>query len=131
MRNFKYRPTRDAKENYFTLPNEIFSLGLSSNEIALYSYLLYRENRETYQCYPSYRTIGKALLMSNNTVRKYVRLLEKKGFISTESTTIRRSNGRKFNGNLRYTIRPIDDVIKSDFEDKLQRARIDKRNFGA
>jgi hypothetical protein len=69
--------------------------------------------------------------MSNNTVRKYVRLLEKKGFISTESTTIRRSNGRKFNGNLRYTIRPIDDVIKSDFEDKLQRARIDKRNFGA
>lgn len=32
--------------HYFTLPNEIFCLGLSSGEIAVYSYLLRCENRK-------------------------------------------------------------------------------------
>ena len=46
---------------YFTLPNAIFSLGLSYGEIAVYAYLLYRENRRSHECHPSYRTIGDAL----------------------------------------------------------------------
>ena len=37
-------------KNYFTLPNEIFSLGLSAGEIAVYAYLRCLENRSTYQC---------------------------------------------------------------------------------
>ena len=41
-------------KNYFTLPNEIFSLGLSAGEIAVYAYLRCLENRSTYQCWPSY-----------------------------------------------------------------------------
>lgn len=36
-------------KNYFTLPNEIFSLGLSAGEIAVYAYLRCLENRSTYQ----------------------------------------------------------------------------------
>ena len=32
---------RDAIKNCFPLPNEIFSLGLSSGALAVYSYLLY------------------------------------------------------------------------------------------
>ena len=63
---------RDAVKNFFPLPNEIFSLGLSSGALAVYSYLLYCEDRKTYQCYPSCRSIGKAVHMSVNTVRKYV-----------------------------------------------------------
>ena len=39
-----------AYKNYFPLPNVIFSLGLSPGEIAVYSYLLYCEDRKTYQC---------------------------------------------------------------------------------
>lgn len=47
-------------KNYFTLPNEIFSLGLGAGEIAVYAYLRCLENPSTYQCWPSYATIGKA-----------------------------------------------------------------------
>ena len=51
--------------NYFKLPNEIFNMDLSAGEIALYAFLMRMEDRETYTCYPSYKTIGKALQMSN------------------------------------------------------------------
>lgn len=75
------------------MPNEIFSMDLCAGEIAVYAYLMYRENRSTYQCWPSCSTIGKALSMSKNTVRKYVRQLEEKGFILTEHTKIRTQRG--------------------------------------
>ena len=74
--------------NYFPMPNEIFCLGLNSGEIAVYSYLMSCENRETYQCYPSYNTIGNALKMSKKTVMKYVKSLEDKCLITTEHTTV-------------------------------------------
>ena len=74
--SFNKWPKRSAEKNYFMVPNEIFSIGLDYREISLYAYLLRCENRETYQCYPSYKTIGKAIGMSENTVAKYVRQLE-------------------------------------------------------
>ena len=75
---------RDPVKNYFPLPNEIYQLGLSHGAIAVYGYLLRIEDRRTYQCHPSYATIGKAVGMSNNTVRKYVQELEERGLIVTE-----------------------------------------------
>lgn len=54
-------PKRDAVKNYFPLPNEIFSLELSCGEILVYTYLMYREDRKTFQCHPSYKTIGEAV----------------------------------------------------------------------
>ena len=72
---------RDPVKNYFPLPNEIYQLGLSHGAIAVYGYLLRIEDRRTYQCHPSYATIGKAVGMSNNTVRKYVQELEERGLI--------------------------------------------------
>ena len=45
---------------------------------------------KTYQCYPSYKTIGHAIGMSENTVAKYVRQLEEKGLIYTEPTIMQR-----------------------------------------
>ena len=71
MRN-KYYTSRDPIKNYFPLPNEVFALGLSPGALAVYSYLMYIEDRTTYQCHASYKTIGKAVNMSPNTVRKYV-----------------------------------------------------------
>ena len=41
-------PKRDPIKNYFPLPNEIYALGLSSTAIAVYGYLLHREDRKTY-----------------------------------------------------------------------------------
>jgi predicted transcriptional regulator len=104
-------PKRDAIKNYFPLPNEVFMLGLETGELAVYSYLLYREDRKTYQCHPSYKTIGRAIGKSENSVRKYVAALEDKGLIRTEPTSIFTKTGRKQNGSLLYNIRPIQEAI--------------------
>lgn len=69
---FQRWPKRDPNKHYYLVPNEVFNLGLSSHEIAVYNYLLRCEDRRTYQCHPSYRTIGRAVQLSENTVRKYV-----------------------------------------------------------
>lgn len=89
------------------MPNEIFCLGLNSGEIAVYTYLMFCEDRKTFQCYPSYNTIGNALKMSKKTVMKHVKSLEEKCLIVTEHTTVTLKSGKKQNGNLRYTIRPL------------------------
>ena len=99
-------------KNFFTLPNEIFSLGLSAGEIAVYAYLRCLENPSTYQCWPSYATIGKAIGRTKNTVMQYVDALSEKGLISTEPTSVLMRSGIKKNGNLRYTIRPIREAIE-------------------
>ena len=99
-------------KNYFPLPNVIFSLGLSPGEIAVYSYLLYCEDRKTYQCHPSYKTIGRAVGMSTNTVQKYITALGERGFISVEPTSVITKSGQKRNGTLRYTIRPIQEAVE-------------------
>lgn len=96
----------DPAKNYYPVPKVICQLGLSPGEIAVYSFLLFCEDRKTYQCYPSYRTIGDAVGMSRNTVCKYVRSLEEKGLIRTECTSIVLKNGRKRNGSLLHTLLP-------------------------
>ena len=118
-------PKRSAEKNYFMVPNEIFSIGLDYREISLYSYLLRCENRDTYQCYPSYKTIGKAIRMSENTVAKYVRQLEEKGLIYTEPTLVRSKDGKPLNGNLLYTIRPIPGVLEAFYERQFRQVEED------
>lgn len=101
------------KPRRYSIPNEIMILGLSAGALAVYNYLLYVEDRKTYQCYPSYKTIGKALkIKSKGTVAKYVRELEDKCLIYTEPTEVILKDGKKRNGNLKYTIRPIQDAIE-------------------
>ena len=110
-----------AAKRFFPLPNEIFSLGLSSGALAVYSYLLYCEDRKTYQCYPSYTSIGKSVNMSVNTVRKYVAELEEQGLVVTEPTSITTRDGRKRNGALRYTILPIRNAVDLHNQRQLRR----------
>ena len=123
--SFNKWPKRSAEKNYFMVPNEIFSIGLDFREISLYSYLLRCENRKTYQCYPSYRTIGKAVQLSENTVRKYVTGLEEKGLIRTEPSTITTKDGRVRNGSLIYTIRPIQEALELNYQRQFLRAERD------
>ncbi len=118
---YKKYPQRDALRNYFPLPNEIFCLGLCSGEISVYSYLLRCENRKTFQCWPSYRTIGCALKMSRNTVKKYVDMLEKKRLITTEYTDVITKQGIKRNGNLKYTIRPFHEALEYFYQKQLKK----------
>ena len=98
--------------NYFMLPNEIFNMDLSTGEIAVYAFLIRMEDRKTYTCYPSFKTIGEALKMgSKNTVMKYVRLLEEKELIETEHTVVEHHDGSLRNGNLMFRILPIKQAI--------------------
>ncbi|MBR2895372.1 MAG: winged helix-turn-helix domain-containing protein, partial [Oscillospiraceae bacterium] len=93
---------------YFPLPNSIFDLDLHPTAIAIYAYLLHIEDRETYECRVSYRTISEKLHMAINTVAKYVSELEESGLIRTEHTTHEMEDGSRRNGSLRYHILKID-----------------------
>ena len=117
-----YGKKPNAVDKFFPVPNAIFHLGLSSGEIVVYSYLMYCEDRKTFQCYPSYRTIGLAVNMSVNTVRRYIASLEKKRLITSEWTMVNTRDGRVHNGNMKYTIRPIQKAI--DYYDEVQMRRL-------
>ena len=112
-------PKRDAVKHYFPLPNEIFSLDLSAGEIAVYAYLMYCEDRKTFQCHPSYNTIGSAVQLSKNTVKKHIDGLVAKQLITTEPTTVITKKGQKHNGTLLYTIRPIQEAVEYCYQQQL------------
>ena len=112
----------DPAKNYYPAPKVICQLCLSPGEIAVYSFLLFCEDRKTYQCYPSYRTTGDAVGMSRNTVAKYVRQLEEKGLIRTERTTVTLKDGRKRNGSLLYTILPPEQAVEQFNRQQLAKA---------
>ena len=110
---------RDGARNFFPMPKKIFNLGMSAGEIAVYAYLMFRENRKTYQCYPSYRTIGDAVGMSRNTVKKYIDALVEKQLIYADPTKVTTKDGVR-NGNLLYTIRPLDAALEYHLEQQMK-----------
>ena len=128
---FEKYPTRAKVLNYMT-PRELFQLDLCAEEIAIYSYLLNLENKD-FQCWPSYKTIGKSLnIKSKNTVKKYVDSLWEKRLIETEYTDVYRGD-LKMNGNLKYTIRPIYEAIQyrlqqqfKENDERNERERLEK-----
>ena len=110
--NYYYLNQQHKLKNVFIISNYVMQLDISATALAIYFYLMYIEDRKTYQCYPSYKTIGKALkIKSKGTVAKYVRELEDKCLIYTEPTEVILKDGKKRNGNLKYTIRPIQDAV--------------------
>ena len=118
-------------DHCFFVPNEIFCLGLSASEIAVYCYLLYCEDRETYTCYPKYRTIGGAVGLSKTTVAKCVRNLEDAGLIWTEHSAATDKNGRRGNGSLLYHIEPIDRAVRMYHNYQMRRAEEENAHISA
>ena len=116
MRHSKY----SGCGNFFSLPNEIFQLELNAGELSVYCFLRRCENHRTHQCWPSIKTIGKAVNMSENTVRKYIRQLEERGIITTEPTEVTIKAGEKRNGNLRFTLRPIQEVMDEYYARQME-----------
>ena len=112
-----------TNEKFFSLPDEVFHLNLGCAAIAIYAFLLYRENRKTYQCTLSYKTIGQAIGASNNTVRKYVLELEAAGLIATNRTVVVGADGMERNGCLRYTILPVQNAV--ELRDRQRLAALD------
>ena len=105
--------------HYFLLPNEIFTLGLSPGELSVYTYLIFYEDRKTHQCWPSIGRISQNTGMSANTVVKYIRQLEEKRLIHTEPTKVKTKADLVRNGNLLYTIRPIQEAVEYKLEKNL------------
>ena len=105
--------------NYFRLPNDIFNLDLCAEEIAVYAFILRMENRRTYTCFPSYKTIGRALKMSKNTVAKYVHSLADKRLIELEQTSVTDKNGNRRNGNLQYKVLSISVAVQDFYERQM------------
>ena len=114
-----HHDSRDKPGNYFPMPKSIFRLGLTSGEILVYAYLMYCEDRKTFQCHPSYKTIGSAVGLSKNTVKKHIDGLISKQLITTEPTTVITKKGQKHNGTLLYTIRPIQVAVEYRFQRQL------------
>lgn len=129
MMNYLKKP--DINKRFYQVPNEIMRLGLSVGEIAVYNYLMYCEDHKTYQCYPSYRKMGEALSLTRKTVMKYVRSLEDKCLISTEHTTVTLKSGKKQNGNLLYTIRPIQAAVDYFHAKQLEKAERETAKLNA
>lgn len=106
-------------KNCFPVPNILLDMDLPASAVAVYLYLLRSADRKTDQCHPSEATIAKRLHLSRNTVAKYVRLLEERGLIITEHTKIITKNGIKKNGNLLYTIIPLQKVMEQHHEQQF------------
>ena len=58
--------------------------------------------------------------MSRNTVSKYVQLLVDKELITTEPTSIFTKGNKKLNGNLLYTILPIEQAKQYFYKRQLE-----------
>lgn len=105
--------------HYFLLPNAVFTLGLSPGELSVYAYLMFCEDRETHQCWPSIGKICQHTGMSANTVAKYIRQLEERQLIDVEPTKVRMKSGEVRNGTLQFTIRPIQEAVNYHLERQL------------
>ena len=119
MRRAKPPVGWERVKNCFPVPNELLDFDLPAGAVAVYIYLLRHANRKTNQCHPSEAIIAKKLHLSRNTVAKHVRLLEERGFIVTEHTTVITKQGVKRNGNLLYTLLPMHEVMERFYERQL------------
>ena len=119
MRRTKPPVGWEKVRNCFPVPNELLDCDLPAGAVAVYLYLLRHANRKTNQCHPSEAIIAKKLHLSRNTVAKHVRLLEERGFIVTEYTTVITKQGVKRNGNLLYTLIPMHEVMERFYERQL------------
>ena len=111
--------TGEVFDAVFPVPNEVFQLGLQPGELLVYIYLHYQRGVRSGQCWPSYATIGAAVGMSRKTVQKHIGSLINKGLIQAEETMIRRKDGRRCNGSLLYTIRPMEQVLREREKESL------------
>ena len=116
--------TVNTHGRFFMMPNEVYQLGLSTGAIATYGYLMSRENRkrgdkELYTCHPSYANIGSAIGRSARSVAKYVQELVEMGLVSTEPTKVTTKDGQRWNGNLKYTLLPIESAVELFHERQL------------
>ena len=65
--------------------------------------------------------IGEAVGLSPNTIRKHIRSLEERGLLVTEPTMVTTKDGKTRNGNLLFTIRPIQAALQQNYDRQMQK----------
>ena len=116
--------TDEVFDAVFPVPAEVFQLDLECGELLVYLYLHYQKGVRSGQCWPSYATIGAAVGMSRKTVQKHIGALVNRGLIRAEETMIRRKDGRRCNGSLLYTIKPIRQILREREEELLAELKL-------
>lgn len=101
---------RDTPGTYFPIPKAIFQVDLPPSTIAVYVYLMSREDRSTYECVVGHEDIARATGMSIKTVPKHIRLLILRGLIETERTKLYTKKGEVRLGKMKYKIKPIEPI---------------------
>ncbi|MTI65136.1 MAG: HTH domain-containing protein [Firmicutes bacterium] len=84
------------------IPNIILNQ-LNFSERGIYTAIREYMNWNDYTCYPSISTLAEKLQCSQNTVRKYLKQIEKKGIITIERRKRISRKGTKFNLSNLYT----------------------------
>ena len=116
--------TGEVFDAVFPLSNEVFQLGLKASGLLVYIYLHYQKGVRSGQCWPSYATIGTAVGMSLKTVQRHAHSLIGKDLIQAEDSTIRRRDGRSYNGSLLYTVKPIKRILKERKQELLAELKL-------
>ena len=95
-------PQRSALKNYFPLANAIFSYALAPGALMIYAYLLYLQHAGASSHDAPCRNVSRAIGMSENTVRKHLRELERHALARLEGGVcvplgwMRRENAKRF-----------------------------------
>lgn len=83
-----------------------FAIGnqLNRNEYIVYGALRTFKNNETHKAYPSIPTLAKIIGMCDNSVRKYLRILQSKGLILIQERKVKNKvTNKKYNETNLYT----------------------------
>ena len=110
---------------FFTLPNEIFLLGLPPSAFMVYAYLLLIEDRRTHTCHPSYNSIATETGMTKNTAMKGIGILLDAGLITMEHSQYFDQYGMKWKGNNLYTILPTQMAVDQFYQRQLDQLELD------
>ena len=90
-------------DHFYQISNAIFLYNLTPTEFMVYSYLVCCTGKNK-SCWPSMRTIAVNCNCSENTARKAVASLAKKGFIRKVATYEDRQDGHSRQTNNTYYI---------------------------
>ena len=97
---------------FFQMPNMVFAHHLTPDQFTVYCYLVCRAGSKD-KCWPSVKTIGGECGLSENTVRKAIKTLVERGFISKVATKRYGRNGRCYQGNNHYYIQEMPNLARS------------------
>ena len=92
-------------QNFFMLPNGIFSLGLKPKEFTVYCCLVRHSDREKSCCFPSRRTLARECCMDRKTVDSALKGLEVRGLVKKNCR--QRENGTR-TSNMYYLVRLLE-----------------------